>query len=84
MQMRCSETSGNSPGPVFLQQGKKMAIDESNYKTMKLLRCKKCGNVYAAGLSGSTECPECASDDASQFRPDGQENSGNQMRGINP
>jgi hypothetical protein len=50
-----------------------MAIDENNYKTMKLLRCKKCGNVYAASLTGSTECPECSSDDASQFRPDGVE-----------
>ena len=50
-----------------------MPIDESNYKTMKLFRCKKCGNVYAASLSGSTECPDCASSDVSHFSPDGKE-----------
>jgi predicted Zn-ribbon and HTH transcriptional regulator len=50
-----------------------MSIDENNYKTMKLYRCKKCGNVYAASLSGSTECPDCASNDVSNFSPDGKE-----------
>jgi predicted Zn-ribbon and HTH transcriptional regulator len=50
-----------------------MAIDENNYKTMKLLRCKTCGNVYAASLTGSTECPDCASNNVTQFRPDDEE-----------
>jgi predicted Zn-ribbon and HTH transcriptional regulator len=54
-----------------------MPIDESNYKTMKLYRCKKCGNVYAASLSGSTECPDCASNDVSHFSPDGSEEARN-------
>jgi predicted Zn-ribbon and HTH transcriptional regulator len=50
-----------------------MAIDESKYKTMRFMKCKKCGNVYAASLSGSMECPECASNDVLHFRPDGLE-----------
>jgi ABC-type ATPase with predicted acetyltransferase domain len=48
-----------------------MPIDESNYKTMKLFRCKKCGNVYAANFTRGMECPDCASSDVSHFSPDG-------------
>jgi predicted Zn-ribbon and HTH transcriptional regulator len=54
-----------------------MAIDESKYKTMRFMKCKKCGNVYAASLTGSKECPECASDDVLHFRPDGVEEQEN-------
>jgi rubredoxin len=54
-----------------------MPIDESNYKTMKLFRCRKCGNVYAASPAGSTECPDCASGDVSHFSPDGAEETKN-------
>jgi predicted Zn-ribbon and HTH transcriptional regulator len=50
-----------------------MALDESKYKTMKIMHCKKCGHVYTASLSGSTECPECDSNDVAHFRPDGRE-----------
>jgi predicted Zn-ribbon and HTH transcriptional regulator len=52
-----------------------MPIDESKYRTLKLMRCKKCGNVYAASLTSAAECPECSSRDASYFRPDGKEQS---------
>jgi len=48
-----------------------MAFDESKYKTAKFMKCKKCGNVFALGHSGNgAECPDCASDDLSHFRPD--------------
>ena len=48
-----------------------MAFDESKYKTTKFMKCKECGNVFAAGLSGgNAECPDCASGDLSRFRPD--------------
>jgi predicted Zn-ribbon and HTH transcriptional regulator len=50
-----------------------MAPDENKFRTMKFMRCKKCGNVYAARLTGAVECPECASDEAVRFRPDGKE-----------
>jgi predicted nucleic acid-binding Zn-ribbon protein len=54
-----------------------MPIDENNYRTMKLFRCKKCGNVYAGSLTGSTECPDCSSNDVSHFSPDGKEDANN-------
>lgn len=60
-----------------------MPIDENNYKTMKLFRCKKCGNVYAASLTGSTECPDCASNDISNYSPDGKEESETRRPGEN-
>lgn len=50
-----------------------MPIDESNYKTMKLYRCRKCGNVYAASMTGGKECPDCASGDVSHYSPDGKD-----------
>jgi predicted Zn-ribbon and HTH transcriptional regulator len=50
-----------------------MAPDESKFSTMKFMRCKKCGNVYAASLTGAVECPECSSGDAVRYRPDGKE-----------
>lgn len=50
-----------------------MAPDENKFKTMQFMRCKKCGNVYAANVSGAVECPECSSGDAVRYRPDGKE-----------
>jgi predicted Zn-ribbon and HTH transcriptional regulator len=50
-----------------------MAPDENKFKTMQFMRCKKCGNVYAASVSGTVECPECSSGDAVRYRPDGKE-----------
>lgn len=50
-----------------------MAPDENKFKTMQFMRCKKCGNVYAASVSGAVECPECSSGDAVRYRPDGKE-----------
>ena len=50
-----------------------MSLDESKYPTMKFMRCKQCGSVFAASLSGATECPDCASSDAVRYRPDGKE-----------
>lgn len=38
-------------------------LDENNYPTMKFMRCKKCGNVFAASMTGYNECPECASEE---------------------
>ena len=49
-------------------------LDENKYPTMKLLRCKKCGNVFAESLAGTTDCPECSSADASQYQPDSFDN----------
>jgi predicted Zn-ribbon and HTH transcriptional regulator len=60
-----------------------MTIDESNYKTMKLFKCRRCGNVYAASLAGSTECPDCSSDDVSHFCPDGDEGPKNGQPNAN-
>jgi predicted Zn-ribbon and HTH transcriptional regulator len=50
-----------------------MAPDESKFKTMQFMRCKKCGNVFASNVSSAAECPECSSGDTVQFRPDGKE-----------
>jgi DNA-directed RNA polymerase subunit RPC12/RpoP len=52
-----------------------MALDESKFDTMQFMRCARCGNVFAARLSGSgaPECPECSSADVARFRPDGKQ-----------
>ena len=50
-----------------------MPIDESKYETMRFLRCKQCGNVYAASLNDTPECPECSSTKAKIYRPDDAE-----------
>jgi len=52
-----------------------MAFDEGNYETMKILKCRKCGNIFAASLTGSQECPECESSNVLRYRPDGKEDS---------
>jgi len=47
-----------------------MSLDENNYKTLRFMKCKTCGNVFAASLAGSKECPDCASNHIAHFRPD--------------
>lgn len=37
-------------------------FNESDYPTLKYMRCKQCGNIFAARMDGSTECPDCMSD----------------------
>jgi hypothetical protein len=39
-------------------------------RTLRYMRCNRCGNVYVTSLSGNTECPECSSSEASNFKPD--------------
>ena len=46
-----------------------MPIDESQYPTRKLMRCKSCKATYTASLSGVNECPECASQKSDEFVP---------------
>jgi predicted Zn-ribbon and HTH transcriptional regulator len=56
-----------------------MALDESKYETMRFMRCKQCGNVYASGFDDTPECPECASHQSIIYRPDGaKEDSGDE------
>jgi len=51
-----------------------VAIDESKFGTMRLLRCRKCGNVYAAGYGAAVpECPECSSNESELYKPEGSD-----------
>jgi hypothetical protein len=47
-------------------------LDENRFPTMRFMKCRKCGNVFVASLSGVTTCPECSSEDAEQFSPDSE------------
>ena len=57
-----------------------MPLDESKYDTMRFMRCKNCGNVYAAGIGVTPECPECSSNSSAAYRPDESGKDG----GANP
>jgi predicted Zn-ribbon and HTH transcriptional regulator len=46
--------------------------NEQQYPTMRFMKCKKCGAVFAAPPGGPTECPECSSAATGAFRPDGE------------
>ncbi|NLP03902.1 MAG: hypothetical protein GX089_15515 [Fibrobacter sp.] len=45
-------------------------INESKYPTMRLMLCRKCGNVFAAGFSGDKECPDCSSQSTTEYNPE--------------
>jgi hypothetical protein len=45
-------------------------MNESQYPTLRFMHCKKCGNMFVAGLDGSTECPECSSDSTTAYSPE--------------
>jgi len=49
-----------------------MALDESKYKTLRFMRCKQCGGVFASGVGAVPECPDCASQNSTVYRPDGK------------
>lgn len=50
-----------------------MALDESKYKTLRFMRCKQCGAVFASGVGTVPECPDCASQNSSVYAPDGKD-----------
>jgi predicted nucleic acid-binding Zn-ribbon protein len=50
-----------------------MALDESKYKTLRFMRCKQCGEVFASGVGAVPECPDCASQNSTVYRPDGKD-----------
>ncbi len=61
-----------------------MPLDENKYETMRFMKCKTCGNVFAASLAGSKECPDCESHHISRFQPDGKEDLDTNSRTFAP
>jgi uncharacterized OB-fold protein len=43
--------------------------NENDYPTLRIMRCKKCGNVYVENISGYGTCPNCSSDTAERYDP---------------
>lgn len=37
-------------------------MNEANYPTRRFMRCKRCGRMFPASLSGRSDCPECRSE----------------------
>jgi uncharacterized OB-fold protein len=44
-------------------------FDENNYPTLRYMKCKQCGNVFVMSFAQSSECPECASENAEVYLP---------------
>ena len=43
-------------------------MDENKYPTRRFMRCRKCGQVFAAGPWDTQECPECSSADTEEYQ----------------
>lgn len=44
--------------------------NEDFSRTLKFMRCNRCGNVFVTSIGGYSECSECSSVDATPFNPD--------------
>jgi predicted nucleic acid-binding Zn-ribbon protein len=44
-------------------------VEEEKYPTQRFLRCRKCGRIFVASLSGSNDCPDCASTSLETYTP---------------
>ena len=49
-------------------------FDEGDYPTLKLMKCKKCGYIFTGSLTGENDCPECDSNDTTNFKPHEEQN----------
>lgn len=52
--------------------------DEEKFPTMRFLKCRECGHVYTASLTGVNNCPKCLAaaareDDESFFRKEAKD-----------
>ncbi len=56
-------------------------INENKYPTMRFMFCKKCGNVFAASFSGARECPDCSSENTTEYNPENCPEEDSSMQG---
>jgi predicted Zn-ribbon and HTH transcriptional regulator len=44
-------------------------INEDKFPTMRLMKCRKCGNVFPVKVGFEPECPDCASKNSQKYDP---------------
>jgi predicted nucleic acid-binding Zn-ribbon protein len=55
--------------------------DEKKYPTLRFLKCKNCGNVFAGNMDLDIDCPECSSVDFQPYHPVEDENGDTESTG---